>query len=117
LYIFKVFFCQSASIVAAGRDREVHIRDASSGTLIRTLPVEYEAIIGIAYRLDGKVFAAAGTSGKAQLFDRTTRKALLSWDAWLGGLSNIVFSPDGSQLAFVSNDTNDAKVVNAAFGR
>ena len=104
-------------IAASGSDLIIQIRDASSGSLIHALPVEDRRINGIAYRSDGKLFAAVGTSGRVELLDRSTGKALLSWDAGLGSLSNVVFSPDGSQLAVVSDDTNDAKVFDATTGK
>ena len=49
-----------------------------------------------------------------RFYDRKTGKVLTSWDAGLGELSAVAFNPDGSRIAVVSNQGNDAKIWDVA---
>ena len=49
-----------------------------------------------------------------RFYDHKTGKVLASWDAGLGELSAVAFSPDGSRLAVVSNQGNGAKIWDIA---
>jgi len=52
-----------------------------------------------------------------RFYDRKTGKVLASWNAGLDELSAVAFSPDGSRLAVVSNQTNDGKIWDAVTGK
>jgi WD40 repeat protein len=88
----------------------IKLWDASSGALRLSIPVEDDFLWSIAYHPDGKSFAAVGSTGMVRLYDHKTGKVLASWDAGLGELSAVAFSPNGSRLAVVSPQDHDAKI-------
>jgi WD40 repeat protein/class 3 adenylate cyclase len=105
-----VVFSPDGKEIATGGDHEMTILDAASGEPILRLPVDNVLTIAIAYDPNGQIIAVVGDAGKIQLFERATGKLLQNWDPGMRSLSNVIFSPDGSRLAVVSNSTNDAKV-------
>jgi DNA-binding beta-propeller fold protein YncE len=103
-------------ILVDGTEKTITVLDSVSGNLIYDISVEDDIVTAFDYHPDGNIFAAVGTSGMAQIFDRNTRELLQSWDAGLGQLSNVAFSPDGVRLAVTSSQTNDIKIFNSSTG-
>lgn len=111
------FSPDAKEIATGGRDYTIKVWDTASGTLKLSLSVEDEQIWSIAYHPEGHSFAAVGSSGKIRFYDRATGKAISIWDAGMGTLTGLAFSPDGSRLAIVSRDVNDATILDAATGK
>jgi len=108
------FSPDSKEVATGGGDQTIKLWDMSDSTLRLTIPIKDDFIWDIAYHPNGGSFAAVGSTGMIRMYDRKTGKVLASWDAGLGELSAVAFSPDGSRLAVVSNQGNDAKIWDVA---
>jgi WD40 repeat protein len=111
------FSPDSKEIVTGGGDHTITVWNVTDRTMRLSIPVEDDFIWCIDYSPDGGLFAVVGSSGIIRLYERKTANLLASWDAGLGELSSVAFSPDGSRLAVVSNQANDAKVFDALTGK
>jgi eukaryotic-like serine/threonine-protein kinase len=98
-----VAFCpEGRRLATASEDRAARLWDVATGSLFAS-PLKHDGPVhSIAFASDGKIVATAA-------HDKTIRR----WDAWTGeplgkplatdGVSALIFSPDGSMLAALSN--------------
>ena len=69
-------------------------------------------MLRLAFDLDGKRLASAGSDGNVKVWDAETREELLSIYIHPFGISDVEFSPDGKQLyASVRDGTTRAYLL------
>ena len=99
-----------------GRNPTVHLWDARTGKLLRTLKGHRHRIQSVAFSPDGKLIASGGDSAPIRLWDVNTGQQIrtLQKDSTrnskyldqdrppLDGVDSIAFSPDGSTLVSCS---------------
>jgi WD40 repeat protein len=110
------FSADGKRIATGGRDQNINVWDAANGNILHTFPVEDRRIRTVTFDPTGNIVAAAGTGGMVQLFDLTNDQPLRSWNAGLGSIARIAFSPDGTQLAVSSFDKNVVKIFDPNTG-
>lgn len=90
-------------IAAAGRTSEnanvIDLFDPAGKKLVRTLKGSPGTITSVAFSPDGKVLAAAHTSGIVELWNPHNGKLISSFRAHDEGVWPLTFSPDGKLLA------------------
>jgi WD40 repeat protein len=104
-------------LATASTDGTAIVWDAISGEALLTLDGHGEGIVGntfagvlgLAFNPDGSLLATAGADQTARLWDAETGQELRRFSGHTGGLTNVVFSPDGKILATAS-DRPDATV-------
>jgi WD40 repeat protein/class 3 adenylate cyclase len=85
-------------LAAAGRDRKVHIWDASTGTEIFTLAGHTEFIFRLAFSPDGKHLASAGFDGIVKVWSLEASHEVLTIPT-MPFFSRFALSPDGTKIA------------------
>jgi len=102
-------------LATASKDGTAKIWDVATGQGLLTLKTGSSAFV--AFDPDGTRLATANYEAKtATLWDVTTGRELLTLTGHTGGVNQVIFSPDGKQIATASDDTT-AKVWDAATGQ
>ncbi len=90
-------------LAAAGsRDATVHVYDAVTGDLVRSLAGHAPAVVGAAYSADGRRLLTAGLDGTARLWDAADGKALTILHSEKSPINAVALSPD-SRLALLAH--------------
>jgi WD40 repeat protein len=99
----------------------LHIADAASGKLLRTLPGNRAGFSCLKFSPDGGLLAAGGNDLSMQLWDVASGKLLRQW-SWPKGkdphacVNDIAFAPDGKTFATAGFRTNDMQLWETATG-
>lgn len=102
---FSVAFSPDGKLLACG-GRNVEIREASTGKLLRVLPDYTDFDIRVGFSPDGTVLSAVGQDAKPRLWDTS------DWRVWERSRSKIDFSglaassEDGHTLAVCADDSS-----------
>jgi len=104
---------------------DVHLLDAATGAVVRTLCGPAPRVNGVAFSPDGHTLVAGGTpsrapsrmpAGHVKAWEADTGEELLPFVGHHLGISALAFSPDGSRLAAASWD-HSARVWDVATRR
>ncbi|MFM7102930.1 MAG: c-type cytochrome domain-containing protein, partial [Verrucomicrobiota bacterium] len=93
---------------------------AGSGTNarpVRSIRASQGAILGLAFRLDGRVLASVSHDRTAKIFDPATGTRLETFGQALKELNAVAFSPDGRRLLTGGNDNRIRAYRIGATGR
>ncbi|HEV3256647.1 MAG TPA: protein kinase [Gemmataceae bacterium] len=91
-------------LAAAGVDKTVTVRDATTGETVHTLQGHAATVAGVAFSRDGKRLASGSADGGVKVWDTTTGKEPVILSRHTRGVNNLAFSADGQLLASASND-------------
>ncbi len=80
----------------------IFLIDLASGQIIRAIDFPYHRVRTLAF--SGKTLAAAGDQGKIVLYNAETGEKTRELDGHKGSTHQVVFSPDGTQLASLGQD-------------
>ncbi len=100
--VLDVAFSPDNQLLASSSgDGIVNIWSISDNTLWRSLPQQGAAARAVDFRYDGKLFASAHSNGAVLVWDMSTGQPIRTIWATLG-VRDMIFSPDGKQLAVAS---------------
>jgi WD40 repeat protein len=102
-------------LISGDNDGNGIIWDATTGQKVFNLPQE-EEVSYVVYRPDGKRVALASLFGTISIWDTSTGKELLRFKAHKGWIGQFAFSPDGKNLATVSDADGLVRMWDAASG-
>jgi WD40 repeat protein len=118
--ISALCFSPDGKWIAVGANREVVLRDAASGEIVKRLPGKSDRILSLAFSSDGALLVAAGGTparfGEIQLWDPRSGvelKSILTGSDTVFGAS---LSPDAKKVAAGYTD-NTLHVFDTATGR
>lgn len=102
------FSRDGTKILSGSQDHRLHLRDAATGQLIRSLYREEGPVHAVAFSPDGK-FILSGHSGFTaekvlRLWDAATGELLRIFEGHEGAVTSLAFSPDGTRAVSGSYD-------------
>jgi WD40 repeat protein/transcriptional regulator with XRE-family HTH domain/energy-coupling factor transporter ATP-binding protein EcfA2 len=103
-----VFNPDGTRLVTASVDKTAKVWDAITGKELLTFSGHGDYVYAVAFNLDGKQIATSGNDGNIIIWDAATGKELItlpanqSYDTLPRG---VAFSPDGTRVAEVSDDS------------
>src|SRR5206468_2373228 len=100
----KVAWSADGKLIATGGSGDIHVTDAATGRLVRSLTGHTGRIAGLAFAADGRLTSCGG-DGTAREWDVTTgqaREQIGSAEEFAGGLRGLGLSADGRTLASVN---------------
>ncbi|MEV4276895.1 AAA family ATPase [Actinoplanes xinjiangensis] len=113
--IVAAFSPDGSKIATGGYGRGVQIRTASTGTVLRSLPVRTLEVSSLDFSPDGKTLATGGNDGKVRLWTvagGVLRKVLDCGE----NVNALDFSPNGRAVAAAGDDAK-ARIWNPTNGR
>ncbi|HEY0075144.1 MAG TPA: WD40 repeat domain-containing protein [Abditibacteriaceae bacterium] len=87
------------SLIATGNYGSVHIQDATSGTLQKTVQGQSTQINDLAWSPDGSTIVSAGEGGIIRLVDVNSGSILKAIKAGTDQVNSLAFAPDGLSFA------------------
>ncbi len=92
-------------LATAGADGSIHVWDAASGRLVRSLDRAHSRAVGaLAYSPDGKRLASGGGDHLVKLWDADTGIPLATLKRHTGPVAGVAFDQGGKLLASASSD-------------
>jgi WD40 repeat protein len=116
--VWDLSFSRDGRLLAsASDDKDVRVRVAATGEVIRTLPSQISELEGVAFNPDGTRLAAVGGNGIVDAWDVRTGRKVWGAPRRTGpvNLTGIAWSPDGRHLAVA--DHVGVYILDAATGR
>ena len=105
LDVHGLAFSPDGRMVASGNgDGAVHLWDAATGEILKTLSAHTDLVSGVVFSPDGKLLASGSYDGTVVLWDVAAGQALLTLNAHTDFVNGVAFSPDGKILASGSSD-------------
>ncbi len=92
------------TLASAGWNQYIALRDAATGTLIRSWVAHASGIWSITFSPDGKLLASAGTEGLVKVWDVQTGQPIDVLTGHEGMVHGVAFHPGGKLLASASSD-------------
>jgi WD40 repeat protein len=92
-------------LAVAGLDRQVRIRDAASGELVRTLAGHTQSIFGLVFSPDSQLLVSAAYGEAIRIWDPATGALVRTLPASDPGARAVAFSPDGQYLVSGRDNT------------
>lgn len=112
-------FQPDGSLMAVcGGNVDIQVRDASSGELRHTLPVEDGQIVRLRFSPDGQRLLAISSQGRLasfQMAEAAEPEPLFDRETFKGGLSDAVFTPDGTRL-LLAGQNGELQFIDAQNG-
>ncbi|MBN2006791.1 MAG: WD40 repeat domain-containing protein [Anaerolineae bacterium] len=102
--IHSLAFSPDGTMLAAGCKSDVKIWDVSDYALVYTLSGHAQAVLSVAFSLDGVVLASASGDGTVALWRIGDGILLNTLAGHTDGVQHVAFSPDGSMLVTKSKD-------------
>lgn len=93
-------------LVSSGRDRVLHIWDATTGKELSQLAGHTLAINTIAWSPDGKYILSGSSDNTARLWDADTGKEIRQIGNFADGIYSVAFSSDNERIAIGSRQTS-----------
>jgi RNA polymerase sigma factor (sigma-70 family) len=99
-------------VVWEGEKGVLHLGDAATGKILRTLPGNPAGFSHLTFSPDGSILAAGGDDLSVQLWEVATGKKLRQW-SWPKGkdphacVDDMAFTPDGKMLATAGLRSNE----------
>jgi WD40 repeat protein len=90
--------------IATRHDKVVRIREAASGSIVRTLEGQGKVVLCAAFSPDGRFLASAGDDHIIRLWDLATGRERQTLHGHQDDICCLTFSPDGLRLASGSYD-------------
>lgn len=114
------------TLASGSPDNTIKVRDAITGREVHTLRGHLRPVAWVEFSRDGNWIISAGGSidengaGEIKIWDPKTGKQRLSIDGLKSNVYQVVFSPDGQQIASVSGDVyapGEVTIWNATTGK
>ena len=92
------------AVAAAGNDNVVHVWNAATGTVFRTLTGHRNGVHGVSFSPDGTRLASASYDKTLRIWDLASGRQERRLAGHEAGLEGVAFGPDGEQLATAGRD-------------
>jgi WD40 repeat protein/serine/threonine protein kinase len=92
------------SIVTAGDDMRLVVRDVVTGDVMRVLEGHPSALNAVEFSADGRQMASAGDDGTLALWDVETGDLRALWGGHSDAVLDVVYHPAGTVIASASRD-------------
>jgi len=108
---------RDGTLIASGNgDRQLQIRNASDGSVARSLVSRSAGFFSVACSADGKWIAAGTNAGDIRIWQALTGQEMPRLTGHTGWVNTIAFNPDGTLLASGSN-SGELKLWDVSTGR
>lgn len=98
------FSPNGAVLVSSSADESVHISDATSGELVRTIGDHASRVPALAFSPDGKLLATGGHDWRINLWETDGWTQVDAMEGHTQGIYTLSFSDDGRRLLSSSSD-------------
>ncbi len=103
-YINAVAFSPNGERVLVCGERWIHVVDAKTGELLRTLTGHTNSVVCAVFSSDGKRILSGSDDRTLRLWDAETGKELHTYTGHENGVKSVAISPDGKQLLSGGSD-------------
>jgi WD40 repeat protein len=103
-------------LVSAAGQREIQLRDATTGQVRRTLAGHPDVVKSLAFSRDGSRLASASIDGTVKVWEPGGPREPFSFKGCPGGVTAVASSADGARIAGACRD-NKVRVWEASTGR
>jgi WD40 repeat protein/serine/threonine protein kinase len=91
-------------IVSCGRSGVIHVSDAATGRLLKSLTTHTDSVEGLAISRDGLRLASTSNDLSVRLWDLETGRETVAMYGHTWPVTSIAYSPDGARVASTSGD-------------
>ena len=113
--VTSVAFSPDGKRVLSGGYKEITLRDAATGTLIRTFEGHEHQVDSLVFSPDGNRVLSGGADNTLKLWDAATGALIRTFRGHSNSVTSVAFSPDGTRVLSGSQDTT-VRLWNAATG-
>jgi WD40 repeat protein len=99
-----VWSADGRRLLSAGKDGGIHLWNAATGGLLRSVGIHPGGAMAVALSPDGSRAASVGLDQTVRLWDTATEKELHTLRGHSGHVYSVAFSPDGRWLVSGSGD-------------
>ena len=102
--IGSVAFSPDRNTIVSCGGNNIHLWDAHTNQLLKTLIGHTDAVNSVAFSPDGETIASASNDRTIRLWNVSTRKRLKTLMGHTDSVNSVAFSSDGETIASASND-------------